>query len=105
MRFLQKVSTELNPSNGEKRKLGASSPLFRLPTNPSNDGTAVSQLKSSEVLLQEFSPSALGETFVQEKPKEEPLERVRAAIHMDAVSSSFLLDSIKYLICVVLHLR
>jgi len=86
VRFLQKVSTEFNPSNGEKRKLGASSPLFRLPTNPSNDGTAVIQLKSSEVLLQEFSPSALEETFVQEKPKEEPLERVRAAIHMDAMA-------------------
>jgi hypothetical protein len=106
VRFLQKVSTEFNPSNGEKRKLGASSPLFRLPTNPSNDGTAVIQLKSSEVLLQEFSPSALEETFVQEKPKEEPLERVRAAIHMDAVSSSLLLDSIKipYLCSLTLEL-
>lgn len=89
VRFLQKVSTEFNPSNGDKRKLGASSPLFRLPSNLSHDGTAVMQLKS-EVLLQEFSPSSLEETFVQEKDKEKPLERVRAAIHMDAVSNSSL---------------
>jgi hypothetical protein len=92
VRFLQKLSVEFNPSNGEKRKLGASSPLFRLPGNPSADGVALSQLKKSEVSMQEFSSADFKEMepLVQDRSDEKPLERVRAAIHMDAVSNCLL---------------
>ena len=92
VRFLQKVSTEFHSSTEEKRKLGASTPLFRSsnpsrPVPPLHDG-AMGQLKA-EVLMQELSKVSLQElkpAAVHEKSPGNHLERVRAAIHMDAVS-------------------
>lgn len=92
VRFLQKVSTEFHSSTEEKRKLGASTPLFRssnhsLPVPPLHDG-AMGQLKA-EALMQELSKVSLEElkpAVVHDKSHGNHLERVRAAIHMDAMA-------------------
>ena len=116
VKFLHKVSTKLRSSTEEKRKLGASTPLFRPMTSPTDraigypSGEAMLQ-ELSELVLDDLRPAVAltadndsddregthqritqGRSLTHDLSQAgKPLERVRAAIHMDAVSVDALL--------------
>eukprot|EP00565_Helicotheca_tamesis_P006290 CAMPEP_0185726870 /NCGR_PEP_ID=MMETSP1171-20130828/2718_1 /TAXON_ID=374046 /ORGANISM="Helicotheca tamensis, Strain CCMP826" /LENGTH=935 /DNA_ID=CAMNT_0028395311 /DNA_START=66 /DNA_END=2873 /DNA_ORIENTATION=- len=99
IQFLRKVSTRAHASNPEKRRLGATTPLFRSDASPMEpirkaDSVSLSTLLGEQLLL-EPPPSTPNPTqgataVATEAPPatdtDETKESVRAAIHMDAMA-------------------
>mmetsp|Transcript_48751 Transcript_48751/g.72410 ORF Transcript_48751/g.72410 Transcript_48751/m.72410 type:complete len:877 (+) Transcript_48751:64-2694(+) len=92
IQFLHKVSTKVQSSTSasieNKRPLGANTPLFRQ-QNPKNDINSIgAAVPSPTDLVEELSMHNISiSTAPPTKPEAtEKLERVRAAIHMDAMA-------------------
>mmetsp|Transcript_6392 Transcript_6392/g.9142 ORF Transcript_6392/g.9142 Transcript_6392/m.9142 type:complete len:953 (-) Transcript_6392:1080-3938(-) len=87
MQFLHKVSTRAHVSNPEKKKIGSSSPLFR---GKAGDGAALPDGEDLASLLEGSlalaTPESTSNTPLKEAEIVEDSEKLRAAIHMDAMA-------------------
>jgi len=81
IRFLHKVSTRANPSNGEMRRIGSGTPLFR--SSEQDSTTNVASLLEGKLSVATLESVA---DDVKAQPTEEQQETIRAAIHMDAMA-------------------
>lgn len=83
IQFLHKVSKRANPSNGEMRRIGSGTPLFR--TAEQQPDTDLASLFEGKVSVATLDQPPAAED-VETQPVEEQGENIRAAIHMDAMA-------------------